>query len=225
MGTAVLEYVIPILDGVITSNHLIPPANPVFPWALTVFIGESVNATQCRGRPGLGPTHLLLQVLPTTVAGTHVAWVLAALFAGHMSQKCCSYLDDDDDDPEGDEQEIRDKTLPRWQVWLAAERSRDQRHWRPWRPDKTKKQTEEDCEDPERQASTPAQEGASWAACLLCIPTRPGEPEEGCWALCTCLAWEMPAHSSLSMETSVLPKTSVGFCWQLVMGQLVPVLS
>ncbi|XP_032964018.1 nuclear exosome regulator NRDE2 [Rhinolophus ferrumequinum] len=59
--------------------------------------------------------------------------------------------DDDDDDPEGDEQEIRDKTLPRWQVWLAAERSRDQRHWRPWRPDKTKKQTEEDCEDPERQ--------------------------------------------------------------------------
>ncbi|XP_058423521.1 nuclear exosome regulator NRDE2 isoform X1 [Diceros bicornis minor] len=59
--------------------------------------------------------------------------------------------DDDDDEPEDDDQEIRDKTLPRWQIWLAAERSRDQRHWRPWRPDKTKKQTEEDCEDPERQ--------------------------------------------------------------------------
>nr|XP_036847376.1 nuclear exosome regulator NRDE2 isoform X1 [Manis javanica] len=59
--------------------------------------------------------------------------------------------DDDDDEPEGDDHEVRDKTLPRWQVWLAAERSRDQRHWWPWRPDKTKKQTEEDCEDPERQ--------------------------------------------------------------------------
>ncbi|XP_003787030.1 protein NRDE2 homolog [Otolemur garnettii] len=59
--------------------------------------------------------------------------------------------DEDDDEPEEDEQEIRDKTLPRWQIWLAVERSRDRRHWRPWRPDKTKKQTEEDCEDPERQ--------------------------------------------------------------------------
>ncbi|XP_029806628.1 protein NRDE2 homolog isoform X2 [Suricata suricatta] len=59
--------------------------------------------------------------------------------------------DDDDDEPEDEDQEIRDKSLPRWQIWLAAERSRDQRHWRPWRPDKTKKQTEEDCEDPERQ--------------------------------------------------------------------------
>ncbi|XP_031523773.1 nuclear exosome regulator NRDE2 isoform X2 [Papio anubis] len=59
--------------------------------------------------------------------------------------------DEDDDEPEEDDQEIKDKTLPRWQIWLAAERSRDQRHWRPWRPDKTKKQTEEDCEDPERQ--------------------------------------------------------------------------
>nr|XP_006208254.1 nuclear exosome regulator NRDE2 [Vicugna pacos] len=59
--------------------------------------------------------------------------------------------DDDDDEPEDDDQEIKDKTLPRWRIWLAAERSRDQRHWRPWRPDKTRKQTEEDCEDPERQ--------------------------------------------------------------------------
>ncbi|KAF6131796.1 NRDE-2, necessary for RNA interference, domain containing [Phyllostomus discolor] len=59
--------------------------------------------------------------------------------------------DEDDDDPEEDDQEIGDKTLPRWQIWLAAERARDRRHWRPWRPDKTKKQTEDDCEDPERQ--------------------------------------------------------------------------
>ncbi|XP_004584621.2 nuclear exosome regulator NRDE2 isoform X1 [Ochotona princeps] len=59
--------------------------------------------------------------------------------------------DEDDDEPEEDDQEIRDKTLPRWQIWLAAERTREQRHWQPWHPDKTKKQTEEDCEDPERQ--------------------------------------------------------------------------
>ncbi|KAJ8792142.1 hypothetical protein J1605_019993 [Eschrichtius robustus] len=59
--------------------------------------------------------------------------------------------DDDDDELEDDDQEIKDKTLPRWQIWLAAERSRDHRHWRPWRPEKTKKQAEEDCEDPERQ--------------------------------------------------------------------------
>nr|XP_048305387.1 nuclear exosome regulator NRDE2 [Myodes glareolus] len=59
--------------------------------------------------------------------------------------------DEDEEEPEEDDQEIKDKTLPRWQIWLAVERSRDQRHWQPWRPDKTKKQTEEDCEDPERQ--------------------------------------------------------------------------
>ncbi|XDB54076.1 hypothetical protein AB1E18_007547 [Capra hircus] len=59
--------------------------------------------------------------------------------------------DDDDEEPADEDQEIRDKTLPRWQIWLAAERSRDRRHWQPWRPDKARKQTEEDCEDPERQ--------------------------------------------------------------------------
>ncbi|XP_012579936.1 PREDICTED: protein NRDE2 homolog isoform X2 [Condylura cristata] len=59
--------------------------------------------------------------------------------------------DEDDDEPEDEDQEVGDKTLPRWRIWLTAERARDQRHWRPWRPDKTKKQTEEDCEDPERQ--------------------------------------------------------------------------
>uniref|UniRef100_A0A8C6DMQ0 Nuclear exosome regulator NRDE2 n=1 Tax=Moschus moschiferus TaxID=68415 RepID=A0A8C6DMQ0_MOSMO len=59
--------------------------------------------------------------------------------------------DDDDEEPDDEDQEIRDKTPPRWQIWLAAERSRDRRHWRPWRPDKARKQTEEDCEDPERQ--------------------------------------------------------------------------
>ncbi|XP_032866384.2 nuclear exosome regulator NRDE2 isoform X2 [Tyto alba] len=60
--------------------------------------------------------------------------------------------DDDDDDEEIDEdQEIKDKTLPKWHIWLDIEYSREARHWLPWRPDKTKKETEEDCEDPERQ--------------------------------------------------------------------------
>nr|XP_048711760.1 nuclear exosome regulator NRDE2 isoform X4 [Caretta caretta] len=58
----------------------------------------------------------------------------------------------DDEEEDGDEdQEIKDKTLPKWQIWLDIECSRETRHWLPWRPDKTKKQTEEDCEDPERQ--------------------------------------------------------------------------
>ncbi|KAM6201491.1 nuclear exosome regulator NRDE2 [Rhynchocyon petersi] len=59
--------------------------------------------------------------------------------------------DEDEEELDEDDPEIKDKTLPKFQTWLGAERSRDQRHWRPWRPDKTKKQTEEDCEDPERQ--------------------------------------------------------------------------
>lgn len=75
------------------------------------------------------------------------------LSAGSVAGSFNSHLDDDDDEPADEDQEIRDKTLPRWQIWLAAERSRDHRHWQPWRPDKARKQTEEDCEDPERQVS------------------------------------------------------------------------
>ncbi|XP_030905290.2 nuclear exosome regulator NRDE2 [Melopsittacus undulatus] len=60
--------------------------------------------------------------------------------------------DDDDDDEEIDEdQEIQDKTLPKWQIWLDIEHSREARHWLPWRPEKNKTEAEEDCEDPERQ--------------------------------------------------------------------------
>nr|XP_009688106.1 PREDICTED: protein NRDE2 homolog [Struthio camelus australis] len=58
---------------------------------------------------------------------------------------------DDDDEEIDEDQEIKNKTLPKWQIWLDIEYSREARHWLPWRPDKTKKQTEEDCEDPERQ--------------------------------------------------------------------------
>ncbi|KFO95688.1 Protein NRDE2, partial [Calypte anna] len=59
--------------------------------------------------------------------------------------------DDDDDEEIDEDQEIKDKTLPKWHIWLDIECSREARHWLPWRPDKAKKETEEDCEDPERQ--------------------------------------------------------------------------
>ncbi|XP_014725360.1 PREDICTED: protein NRDE2 homolog [Sturnus vulgaris] len=59
--------------------------------------------------------------------------------------------DDEDDEEIDEDQEIKDKTLPKWRIWLDIEYSREARHWLPWRPDKTKKETEEDCEDPERQ--------------------------------------------------------------------------
>lgn len=63
-------------------------------------------------------------------------------------------LDDDDDDEEIDEdQDIKDKTLPKWQIWLDIEHSREDRHWLPWRPNKNKTEAEEDCEDPERQVT------------------------------------------------------------------------
>ncbi|XP_065492011.1 nuclear exosome regulator NRDE2 [Caloenas nicobarica] len=59
--------------------------------------------------------------------------------------------DDDDEEEIDEDQEIKDKTLPKWHIWMDIEYSREARHWLPWRPDKTKKETEEDCEDPERQ--------------------------------------------------------------------------
>nr|XP_006122408.1 protein NRDE2 homolog isoform X1 [Pelodiscus sinensis] len=58
---------------------------------------------------------------------------------------------DEDEEDVDEDPEIKDKTLPKWQIWLDVECSRETRHWMPWRPDKTKKQSEEDCEDPERQ--------------------------------------------------------------------------
>ncbi|KAM6075481.1 nuclear exosome regulator NRDE2 isoform 2-T2 [Chlamydotis macqueenii] len=59
--------------------------------------------------------------------------------------------DDDEEEEIDEDQEIKDKTLPKWHIWLDVEYSREARHWLPWRPDKTKKEAEEDCEDPERQ--------------------------------------------------------------------------
>lgn len=64
---------------------------------------------------------------------------------------CVELFLDDDDEEIDEDQEIKDKTLPKSRIWLDIEYSREARHWLPWRPDKTKKETEEDCEDPERQ--------------------------------------------------------------------------
>ncbi|XP_050990068.1 nuclear exosome regulator NRDE2 [Labeo rohita] len=58
---------------------------------------------------------------------------------------------DDEDEEEQDDSEIKDKTWPKWKIWLDVEASREANHWLPWRPDKTKGQSEEDCEDPDRQ--------------------------------------------------------------------------
>ncbi|NP_001084971.1 NRDE-2, necessary for RNA interference, domain containing L homeolog [Xenopus laevis] len=57
----------------------------------------------------------------------------------------------DDEDEADEEFNIKDKTCPRYKIWLDIEYSREARHWLPWHPDPTKKQTEDDCEDPERQ--------------------------------------------------------------------------
>ncbi|CAM4645989.1 unnamed protein product [Leuciscus chuanchicus] len=58
---------------------------------------------------------------------------------------------DDEDEEEQDDSEIKDKTRPKWKIWLDVETSREANNWLPWRPDKTKGQSEEDCEDPDRQ--------------------------------------------------------------------------
>lgn len=59
-------------------------------------------------------------------------------------------IDDEDEDIE-DDTEVKDKTFPKWRIWLDVEASRETKNWLPWRPDKSKGQSEEDCEDPDRQ--------------------------------------------------------------------------
>jgi hypothetical protein len=58
---------------------------------------------------------------------------------------------DDGDEEDQEELEVKDKTWPKWRIWLDVETSREAIHWLPWRPDKTKGQSVEDCEDPDRQ--------------------------------------------------------------------------
>uniref|UniRef100_A0A3B4YVV0 NRDE-2, necessary for RNA interference, domain containing n=1 Tax=Stegastes partitus TaxID=144197 RepID=A0A3B4YVV0_9TELE len=57
----------------------------------------------------------------------------------------------EEEEEEEDEEEVKDRSQPRWTVWLDVESSREAAHWLPWRPDKAKGQSEEDCEDPDRQ--------------------------------------------------------------------------
>ncbi|XP_072350114.1 nuclear exosome regulator NRDE2 [Scyliorhinus torazame] len=59
--------------------------------------------------------------------------------------------DDEEEEEDEDGDEVSDKSLPEWQLWMQVESTRDSKHWLPWRADKTKGQTEEDCEDPDRQ--------------------------------------------------------------------------
>ncbi|XP_077123740.1 nuclear exosome regulator NRDE2 isoform X1 [Ranitomeya variabilis] len=62
-----------------------------------------------------------------------------------------SDLGEDEDEDAEEDVGIKDKSLPRSEIWLSMECAREAKHWIPWRPDPTKKQTEDDCEDPERQ--------------------------------------------------------------------------
>ncbi|KAF5900776.1 protein NRDE2 isoform X1, partial [Clarias magur] len=59
--------------------------------------------------------------------------------------------EEDDDEEEDDDGEIKDKSQPRWRIWLDVESWREANQWLPWRPDKAKDQSEEECEDPDRQ--------------------------------------------------------------------------
>ncbi|XP_076834625.1 nuclear exosome regulator NRDE2 [Brachyhypopomus gauderio] len=58
---------------------------------------------------------------------------------------------EEEEDEDQDESEIKDKTQPKWRIWLDVEATREANQWLPWRPDSTKDQSEEDCEDPDRQ--------------------------------------------------------------------------
>lgn len=64
---------------------------------------------------------------------------------------CLCVSTEEDEEDEEDEEEVRDRSQPRWTVWLDVESSREAAQWIPWRPDKAKGQSEEDCEDPDRQ--------------------------------------------------------------------------
>ncbi|XP_029973188.1 protein NRDE2 homolog [Salarias fasciatus] len=59
--------------------------------------------------------------------------------------------EEEDEEEEEDDEEVKDRSQPRWAVWLDVESSREAAQWLPWRPDKAKGQSEEDCEDPDRQ--------------------------------------------------------------------------
>ncbi|XP_054470331.1 nuclear exosome regulator NRDE2, partial [Anoplopoma fimbria] len=74
------------------------------------------------------------------------AWMLQQERGGWLQPSA-----EEEEDEEEDEEEVKDRSQPRWRVWLDVEPSREAAHWLPWRPDKAKGQSEVDCEDPDRQ--------------------------------------------------------------------------
>ncbi|KAM4626041.1 nuclear exosome regulator NRDE2 [Polymixia lowei] len=74
------------------------------------------------------------------------AWMLQQERGGWLQPSA-----EEEDEEEEEEEEVKDRSQPRWAIWLDVESSREAAHWLPWRPDKTKGQSEEDCEDPDRQ--------------------------------------------------------------------------
>uniref|UniRef100_A0A8C9YGE3 NRDE-2, necessary for RNA interference, domain containing n=1 Tax=Sander lucioperca TaxID=283035 RepID=A0A8C9YGE3_SANLU len=74
------------------------------------------------------------------------AWMLQQERGGWLQPSA-----EEEEEEEEDEEEVKDRSQPRWTVWLDVEQSREAAHWLPWRPDKAKGQSEEDCEDPDRQ--------------------------------------------------------------------------
>ncbi|XP_056282984.1 nuclear exosome regulator NRDE2 isoform X2 [Pseudoliparis swirei] len=74
------------------------------------------------------------------------AWMLQQERGGWLQPSA-----EEEEEEEEDEEEVKDRSQPRWTVWLDVEPSREAAHWLPWRPDKAKGQSEVDCEDPDRQ--------------------------------------------------------------------------
>ncbi|KAM9842131.1 nuclear exosome regulator NRDE2 [Aulostomus maculatus] len=74
------------------------------------------------------------------------AWMLQQERGGWLQPSAEEELEEEEE-----EEEVKDRSQPRWAVWLDVESSREAAHWLPWRPDKSKSQSEEDCEDPDRQ--------------------------------------------------------------------------
>ncbi|XP_033991146.1 nuclear exosome regulator NRDE2 isoform X2 [Trematomus bernacchii] len=74
------------------------------------------------------------------------AWMLQQEKGGWLQPNA-----EEEEEEEEDGEEVKDRSQPRWTVWLEVETCREAAHWLPWRPDKAKGQSEEDCEDPDRQ--------------------------------------------------------------------------
>ncbi|KAM3871296.1 nuclear exosome regulator NRDE2 [Diretmus argenteus] len=75
------------------------------------------------------------------------AWMLQQERGGWLQPSA-----EEDEEEEEEDEEVKDRSQPRWTIWLDVESSREAAQWLPWRPDKAKGQSVEDCEeDPDRQ--------------------------------------------------------------------------